>query len=100
MLNQLNPRERVIVISGAVILLLILLYLAVISPYRNALARLDNQVAVRSQQLKEVEALLARYQVLQKEVRQVERLLENRRTLSTTLLEIWFELEQLKLAAL
>jgi general secretion pathway protein M len=82
MISQLNPRERLFVFIGAVLLVLVLLYLLILAPYRNALSRLDNQTAVRSRQLQEVQVLRADYLALQQDVSQIERQLENSRGFS------------------
>jgi general secretion pathway protein M len=83
MISQLNQRERIFVAVGGVALILVLLYMAVLMPYRNALTRLDNQIEGRGRQLQEVEMLRAEYLELRQETAQVERLLDNRRDFST-----------------
>ena len=82
MISQLNQRERLFVAVAGVALALVLLYLAVLVPYRNALTRLDNQIEGRGRQLQEVQTLRAEYLALQQETTQIERLLENRRDFS------------------
>ncbi len=82
MFSQLNQRERIFVIVGGVTLALILLYIAILMPYRNAMTRLDAQIAVRNQQIQEVHKLRAQYLALQQEVARTERLLDSRRDFS------------------
>jgi general secretion pathway protein M len=82
MISQLNQRERIFVVAGGGLLVLVLLYIAVVLPYRNALSRLDTEITVRSRQLQEVQSLKTRYLSLQQEMTQVERLLDNRREFS------------------
>ena len=53
MISQLNQRERIFVFAGGFALILALLYFAIVAPYRNALSRLDRQIAIRSVQLEE-----------------------------------------------
>lgn len=83
MISQLNPRERIFIISGGVIIGLILLYFVLLAPYQTTLARLDNQIEGRSAQLQQVSALQAEYLSLQQKTVQIERRLENRRDFST-----------------
>ncbi len=82
MFNNLNPRERLFVFVGGVLLLLVLVYLVLLMPYRQALNALDNQIASRTLQLQEVNRLRADYLALQQEVSQVERLLDRQRSFS------------------
>lgn len=82
MISQLNQRERLFVIAGGLALVLALLYFAIVAPYRSALARFDRQIAVRSGQLQEVKALQGRYLEMQRQMSQVERLLEKRQDFS------------------
>jgi general secretion pathway protein M len=77
MISQLNQRERVFVIAGGIALILTLVYFAIVMPYRSALTKLDNRIAVRSQQLQEVKSLRAQYLALQQQISQVERLVKN-----------------------
>jgi hypothetical protein len=83
MISQLNQRERIFVAVGGAALILVLLYMAVLMPYRNALTRLDSQIEGRGRQLQQVQLLRAEYLQLRQETAQVERLLDNRRDFST-----------------
>ncbi|MDT8440033.1 MAG: type II secretion system protein GspM [Desulfuromonadales bacterium] len=80
--QQLSQRERLFVIGGGLMVILVLLYIAILLPYQNALERLDNQIAARSRQLEEVRALRLDYLQRQRELTQVERRLDNRRDFS------------------
>ncbi|MEJ2491173.1 MAG: type II secretion system protein GspM [Desulfuromonadales bacterium] len=82
MFSKLNPRERLLVFVGGVLLLLVLIYFVLLMPYRQALNALDNQIASRTLQLQEVNRLRADYLALQEEVSQVERLLDRQRNFS------------------
>jgi general secretion pathway protein M len=82
MISKLNQRERMFVIVGGIVLVLALLYFAIVAPYRSALRRFDQQIALRSGQLQEVKLLQARYIELQQQMNQVEKLLENRQNFS------------------
>ena len=81
-LNQLNQREKVFVAAGGVALVLILLYLAVMMPYREAMTRLDKQIAARSRQLDEVQALRSQYLEMQQQIRQLETRVKNNQDFS------------------
>lgn len=82
MIRQLNQRERIIVITGGIALILILFYLAILMPYRGAMTRLDRQIASRSQQLQEVKSLRVEYLTLQQQVTQIEQLVKKDRDFS------------------
>jgi len=82
MISQLNQREQIFVIVGGLALVLALLYFAILSPYRNALNRFDQQIAARSVQLEEVKDLQSSYLGLKQQMTQVERLLDKRRDFS------------------
>jgi general secretion pathway protein M len=82
MINQLNQRERIFVFAGGFALALILLYFAIVAPYRSSLNRLDRQITVRSGQLQEVKALQTRYLELKQQMTQMERLLGKRQDFS------------------
>jgi len=82
MISQLNQREKIFVTAGGVALVLALLYLAVLMPYRSALNRLDKQIAARSQQLQEVKTLRAQYLAMQQQILQVEMRVKNNQDFS------------------
>jgi general secretion pathway protein M len=82
MISQLNQREKIFVTAGGVALVLALLYLAVLMPYRSALTRLDKQIAARSQQLQEVKTLRAQYLAMQQQILQVEMRVKNNQDFS------------------
>ncbi|HKL25653.1 MAG TPA: type II secretion system protein GspM [Desulfuromonadales bacterium] len=82
MISQLNQREQIFVGCGAVAVGLVLLYLLLLSPYQNAMNRLDDRIASRRQQLQEVHSLRQQYLKLQQEASQIENRLSNRRDFS------------------
>ena len=82
MISQLNQRERIFVIVGGFALVLAFLYFAILTPYRSALNRFDQQIAARSVQLEEIKELRASYLGLKQQMTQVERLLDNRKDFS------------------
>lgn len=82
MIRALNNRERIFVVTGCAVLSLTLLYFAIIAPYSNTMARLDQQLAISSRQLQEVNTLRTEYLALQQQMTQLERLLGNRQDFS------------------
>lgn len=72
MISQLSVRERVVLGAGGTILLAVLLWLGVVTPWRNALARLDARIASRQQQVREVEALHSDLRRLQQQLTEAE----------------------------
>jgi general secretion pathway protein M len=82
MIGQLNPRERIFVIGGAIVLILVLFYFAIIAPYQGALRRFDQQIAARSGQLQDVKVLQARYLELKQQMSQVATSLDKNRDFS------------------
>ena len=68
MLQNLNQREKVFLIGGAGALLLLVIIFGIILPYRSALARLDDKIALRQNQLQEVQALQAEFGKLRNEL--------------------------------
>lgn len=82
MIAQLSQRERIFLVTGGVVLLLILLYLAVLLPYRSALSSLDRGIEARSRQLQEVKALRTRYLSMQQQIALAERQVKSSRNVS------------------
>ena len=82
MISQLNQRERTVVIVGAVALIMALVYFAIVTPYHNALYRLDRQIEARSSQLQEVKTLQTSYLTLKQQTLQMERLLDKQQNFS------------------
>jgi general secretion pathway protein M len=64
-LARLNPRERVLVILGALIVVGTLCYLGLVEPYRHGLQRLDRLIDTRRTQLTDMRRLQQEYQQLQ-----------------------------------
>lgn len=77
MISNLKQREKVFLTAGGIALALILLYLLVLMPYREALNRLDKQLATHSQQLEEVKTLRSQYLDMQKQIHQADSRLKN-----------------------
>jgi len=65
MISRLSRREQVAVAIGVFAVLAAVLFLGVIDPYRNALARLDNKITSRQRQIREVETLRREFLALQ-----------------------------------
>ncbi len=51
MINRLNPREKVVVLGGAAVLLLILIWFALINPYLETMTGLDRRIAIQQRGL-------------------------------------------------
>jgi len=65
MIAQLSHREQLAVAVGSLAVLATILYLGVVTPYRDALERLDGKIAARQRQIGEVESLRQDFQALQ-----------------------------------
>lgn len=65
---NLSQRDRVALIVGGVFVFGTLLYIGLIAPYQEAIARLDQQITGRQRQLREVQSLQQEYRQLQRQV--------------------------------
>lgn len=72
MIANLSQREKVILALGAAVVLATLVFLGVISPYRQAMARLDTQIASRQRQMRKVQALRSEFLALQRQQARVD----------------------------
>ena len=77
MIHQLTSREKIFLCIGGGALFLLLLSMALIIPYRQAVTKVERQVVLRLQQLEDVNLLRARYQALQSDVAQLEKSLSD-----------------------
>lgn len=57
MIQQLSPRERIMVFSAVAAVALVAIWLGVVEPYQAAMGRLDSQIKNRSNSLVEVKSL-------------------------------------------
>ncbi len=73
MIESLTQRDRIALAIGAVVVGAVLVYFAVIAPFRGALQGLDARIASRQRQVGEVRALQNRYQLLQRDLGQAEK---------------------------
>ncbi|BCR05989.1 hypothetical protein DESUT3_30580 [Desulfuromonas versatilis] len=73
MIGNLSQRERIALVLGALAVLVTLVFFAVVSPYREALDRLDRQIASRQKQVYEVQSLRRQYLSLQQQLNEAER---------------------------
>jgi len=71
--GNLKPRERLFLLGGGTLLVGLLIYLAVIAPYRNSIARLETRISARQHQLLEVQSLQQEFRQLQQQNAEVER---------------------------
>ncbi|MBN2428942.1 MAG: type II secretion system protein M [Deltaproteobacteria bacterium] len=69
---NLNKREKIFVIAGALFVLLTLIYAAAVAPYTNLMERLDSKVALRGKQVTEAIALKNEILLLQQQLREAE----------------------------
>lgn len=82
MIAQLSPRDRLALIIGGIVVLGALVFVGIISPYQDAMGRLDAQIHARQRQLRQVQALHREYQHLQGLVATVNARLERNRNFS------------------
>ncbi|KIH75829.1 general secretion pathway protein M [Geoalkalibacter ferrihydriticus] len=73
MIGNLSPREKIFLACGAAAILLLILWLGVVSPYREAVAAAETRIASRERQLEEVRMLQREYRRLQQELTVAER---------------------------
>ena len=71
--NQLSQRERITLVAGVLVILLLIIVFGIIAPYRTALERLDSKIASRQRQLGEVQQLSNQYRQLQQQLAASER---------------------------
>ena len=71
--NQLSQRERLTLLAGAVIVVVLLFIFGIFAPYRATLKRLDTKIASRQRQLTEVRQLGQEYKQLKQQLAASER---------------------------
>jgi general secretion pathway protein M len=76
MLNNLSQREKLIVFSGAALVLLIIFWLGVLNPYREGVRLAESSIASQQVQLEEMRRLQLEYRRLQHALATAERRLE------------------------
>ncbi len=81
-LSQLEKREQIILLIGAVFVLAVLLSVGVYEPYRNALSGMQKTVTTKQRQIQEVRELQAEYNALQQQMKRTESRLGRRSGLS------------------
>jgi len=72
---RINPREKRTLVAGGCVVVALLLYLLVISPYMSAMELLDRQIGKKTQELKEVVALQKEYERLKEKTRILEEMI-------------------------
>lgn len=72
-LSQMSRRERLMVLGAGVLVLLTLVYLGIVEPYRGAIGRLDSKVRNRQKQLTEVVNLRSQFLQLQRRQAELDR---------------------------
>lgn len=71
-LPQINPRERLVLIVGAVFVLATLIYLGIVSPYQKAMRRLDARIVSQQKQVRQIQDLRQEYLELQQQLAEAE----------------------------
>lgn len=67
-IDQLEKREKLYLLVGAVVILATILFYGIYQPYRQKLQLLDKKITSKQAQLKDVRILQAEYQSLQKQL--------------------------------
>lgn len=82
MFHQLSQRERLVLLAGGLFLLVMLVWFAVISPYRQAMSTLDGKITARQKQLEDLRGLQQQYLQLKQSLDQAERRMDQATTFS------------------
>lgn len=75
---NLSEREKIFVIGGAAAIVLVVVWLGIFAPYREAVTTAESKITSRQRQLKEVQHLQQEYLRLQGELTEAERRLVSR----------------------
>jgi len=70
--SNLNRREQLFLLGGGIILVVLLVYVGVVAPYRNSIQRLETRITARERQLQEVRALQQEFNQLKQQTAEVE----------------------------
>lgn len=81
-IDQLEKREKIFLLVGIVVSLIMIALGGIYQPYRNSLLLLDQKVAAKQLQLKEVRNLQAEYQSLQKQLDYTQKSISKKGSLS------------------
>ncbi|MDX2496183.1 MAG: type II secretion system protein GspM [Desulfuromusa sp.] len=81
-IDQLEKREKVFLIVGIAIVLVMLAFYGVYQPYHKALQRVDKKIAAKQLQLEEVRSMQAEYQSLHRQLDNAQKSLGNKGSLS------------------
>lgn len=68
MIKRLNPRERVMVAGGLVVVGLVLAWFALLNPYLDSMANLDRRIAAHKRNLEKVQQMQGRIEQLRQEL--------------------------------
>jgi len=71
-LSQLEKREQIMLLIGAVFVIAALLFVGVYEPYRNTLSGMHRTIAAKQRQIQEVRELQAEYNELQQQMKRTE----------------------------
>ncbi len=72
-LGRLAPRERAMLLGAGVVTVLLILWLGIVEPLGESLARLDREVARAREDAAAIDGLVSRYRTLRSEVDALER---------------------------
>jgi len=81
MIKRLNPRERWIVGGGLVVLVLVLVWFALLSPYLEALSGLDRRIAAHQRNLEKMQQMQGQIFQLREQLASVDNRSEKKRPL-------------------
>lgn len=71
MLDRINQRERIVLFAGAGVLVPLLIWGLILSPYSSALRKLENRAVKRGTEVAEAEAIRAEIQDLRRSIEKV-----------------------------
>jgi len=81
MITRLNPRERVIVGGGLVVVVGLIFWFALITPYMNATKRLDRRISAHHHNLVRVEKMSTQIDELRHQIANIDRRQKGKRPL-------------------
>jgi len=81
MMNRLNPRERIIVGLGLIVVMGLVLWFALVTPYLNAMERLDRRISAHRHNLMRVEKMSNQINELRHQVANIDRHQKGKRPL-------------------
>jgi len=71
--SNLQRRERLFLLGGAIVLVVLLVYIGIVKPYRRSIERLETRISAREHQLQEVHALQQEFLQLKQQTAEIEK---------------------------